>query len=255
MFLEGIRIDILQLTREVFNSNFSLSVSLWFNLQLMMIAVDYSFANILNTKHAKDYDKEKVEAVERRKEEAAVFFSCWEKFSDQGGCQVLSKANSFLVKAASLETCFICSAPVTVQLCSWACVREKAGIMTDSWEQDCLPFFRMIDGQGSVASCGKGACNMELINMSQRTMREFKTTVFLFKHRVEYFFSCDFCQKRSPVHRCSGCKSRLYCGAECQVEDWVLVHKEICLRLDKEGRKQRRFNELSGQDVYCWGGY
>ena len=26
------------------------------------------------------------------------------------------------------------------------------------------------------------------------------------------------------------------------MEDWVLVHKEICLGLGKKGRKQRRFN-------------
>ena len=49
---------------------------------------------------------------------------------------------------------------------------------------------------------------MELFKLSQRTMRELKTAVFLFKHRVEYFVSCDFCQMRSPVHRCSVCKSR-----------------------------------------------
>ena len=241
-FLEVSRDDILQLARKVFSSNKNYSVSLLFNLQLMVIAVDYSIANIINTRQVKDSEMEDIEAVKKRKGEAALFFSCWEKFSDQEGFLLVSKAKSFLMKAASLDTCFFCQVPVSVKVCSWDCVKVKTRIVIDSYEQHFHPFFCMIDGEGSVACCGKESCNMEVLNMFQRNLKEFKSTDILLRFKTEYFFSCDFCHKRSSVHRCSACKSRWYCGAECQLDDWVMVHKEICGELGKKGRKQKRFN-------------
>jgi len=44
---------------------------------------------------------------------------------------------------------------------------------------------------------------------------------------------CDSCFHLSlKVHRCSSCKTKVYCSAECQAEDWK-VHKFCCEELRK----------------------
>ena len=75
--------------------------------------------------------------------------------------------------------------------------------------------------------------------MFQSSLTDLKLTIELAKFRPELIFHCDFCYRRSSVHRCSGCKSRWYCGEDCQLEDWKVVHKEVCGKLSKMGRKQR----------------
>ena len=52
---------------------------------------------------------------------------------------------------------------------------------------------------------------------------------------------CDFCQERcEKLHRCSGCFTKEYCGAECRDQDWQLVHKEICGKGEKEDLKRKK---------------
>jgi hypothetical protein len=215
------------------------SVSFMFNIQLLLIAADFSIANMINTESVKDSEDEHVEALKGRKEEASQFFSHWQNFSDNQGFLLLSKANCFLMKAASLETCFICQVPVPIKSCSWACAVEKTQDMIKTNLKDCSPFYRMMDGLGSVTCCGKNDCNLELNCLFQSSLTDLKLTIELAKFTAELIFHCDFCYRRSSVHRCSGCKSRWYCGEDCQLEDWKVVHKEVCGKLSKMGRKQR----------------
>ena len=42
---------------------------------------------------------------------------------------------------------------------------------------------------------------------------------------------CHFCFKISPhgvVHRCGRCLTKVYCNKECQQQDWILVHSQVC---------------------------
>jgi len=42
---------------------------------------------------------------------------------------------------------------------------------------------------------------------------------------------CHFCFKLSShgvVHRCGKCLTKVYCSKECQMQDWSLIHSEIC---------------------------
>merc|ERR1711864_7384 len=56
---------------------------------------------------------------------------------------------------------------------------------------------------------------------------------------------CDYCAGiDGSVHRCSQCKTKVYCSEECQQLDWAEVHHKICkegevTRKVKPGRKGR----------------
>jgi len=50
----------------------------------------------------------------------------------------------------------------------------------------------------------------------------------------------------SSVHRCTGCKTKYYCGVECRNEDWTKVHRLLCkkdqerkMKGGKQVRKQK----------------
>jgi len=50
---------------------------------------------------------------------------------------------------------------------------------------------------------------------------------------------CDFCFVQcASLHRCNTCKTKQYCGIECQTKDWKLVHREICGKGDLRGKKK-----------------
>lgn len=45
---------------------------------------------------------------------------------------------------------------------------------------------------------------------------------------------CNFCHKNLKedlINKCSKCKSAIYCGRECQTNDWKAVHKKECKEL------------------------
>ena len=56
-------------------------------------------------------------------------------------------------------------------------------------------------------------------------------------------YRCDQCfQFKSRMHRCAGCLTKLYCGKDCQQQDWT-VHKLGCVkngRKRKDGQKARK---------------
>ena len=223
----------------VFSGNIDKPVAFLFSLQLMMIAADYSIANVIKIEDAEGGEDEHLEANKRRKDQAASFFANWEKFSDQEGFLLLTKASCFLMEASSLETCLICQVPVPIKSCSWACAAEKIQDMIKTSLKDCSPFYRLLDGQGSVACCGSKRCNTELFCLFQSSLTDLKLTIELLELSPDFVFNCDFCHINGSVDRCSGCKSRWYCGVECQMEDWKLVHKELCNKFVKKGKKLR----------------
>ena len=59
---------------------------------------------------------------------------------------------------------------------------------------------------------------------------------------------CHFCFKLSShgvVHRCGRCLTKVYCSKECQMQDWSLIHSQICkgkgvLRKLKGKSKERK---------------
>ncbi|KAJ7346964.1 hypothetical protein DFH08DRAFT_869925 [Mycena albidolilacea] len=50
--------------------------------------------------------------------------------------------------------------------------------------------------------------------------------------------SCSVCGKSGEIFRCSGCKTRFYCGRECQTSDWK-SHKRPCAAAPKWYDKHR----------------
>ena len=57
-----------------------------------------------------------------------------------------------------------------------------------------------------------------------------------FKDLIGFF--CEHCQRLTQKpHRCSACKSKMYCSAECKDEDWKLVHRKMCKLYVKDGTK------------------
>eukprot|EP00092_Neocalanus_flemingeri_P015547 GFUD01016829.1.p1 GENE.GFUD01016829.1~~GFUD01016829.1.p1 ORF type:complete len:424 (+),score=130.02 GFUD01016829.1:110-1381(+) len=242
--------DIILLNKYVFSNVKDFHISFLFNLQLMLVATDYSIANMINIEAFKELEDEAFEAVKRRKSEASDFFSCWKKFSDQPDVLplLLNKADSFLLKDNNLDTCRICKVPIALKTYSWACAEEKSADMVKTKMEDCSPFYRLMDGQGSLACCGKKVCNWEMFSMFQSSVTDLKLTLEVIKFRPKFVFHCDFCYRKGPVHRCSVCKSRWYCGAECQGEDWKVVHKEVCGSLKKKGRN-KRFNSEKRKKV------
>ena len=110
-----------------------------------------------------------------------------------------------------------------------------------------------MDGLGAVACCGKKECNLDMFSMFQAILKAHKLTMEVTRNRPEIVFVCGFCFTRSTVHRCSGCKNRWYCGEECQMKDWKIVHKEMS-RADEE-REEDQETQLRKEEETCLGDY
>ena len=238
--MEIFRDEQKELAKDVFSKINDYDVSFIFNLQLLMLAGDYSVACRINTDTLKESDGEVYEVIKKRKEEAEQFFSCWENFSNGSDFLLLSKSKRFLLKSQTLDSCIICGTFVSElsMTANWDCLKEKTSDFFRASLEDCPPFFRMIEGLGSMACCGKFGCNLEVFRMFENNMAELKLMLEIVRDRPDFVFFCDFCLRRGSVHRCSVCKSRWYCGAECQVQDWKMVHREICLELRKGENKK-----------------
>ena len=96
-----------------------------------------------------------------------------------------------------------------------------------------------------LSLCGKASC-ME--NISKIEQKEDNLQLLYSRLGYEHGLDmCDFCTQHYQGvrgHRCSGCKTKLYCGEECRDQDWG-VHKLVCrkgeeARKKKGGSKERR---------------
>ncbi len=64
---------------------------------------------------------------------------------------------------------------------------------------------------------------------------------------------CDSCHQIKTCKQCSGCKSVVYCGRECQLKDWT-DHKQLC-KLVQQANQSKTFvkhiiQEATGDKVY-----
>ncbi|KAJ6587219.1 hypothetical protein DFH09DRAFT_1142914 [Mycena vulgaris] len=84
---------------------------------------------------------------------------------------------------------------------------------------------------------------------------------------VEVSPFCSVCENSGEILRCSGCKSRYYCGIACQTSDWK-SHKRACVaapkwydkhRMCRDGNKHEGRLELVTWDCpeqeMGWGAY
>merc|ERR1712059_245687 len=66
--------------------------------------------------------------------------------------------------------------------------------------------------------------------------------------------SCDYCGVLGrKVHRCSECKTKVYCSEECLQLDWKKIHSKICNEGEvaskvKGGKKEREAKEEQVSD-------
>ena len=174
----------------------------------MLIAADYSVAMVINEDAIKESEMEGIKAIKKRKKEASFFFSNLENFSNQSNL-LFNKAIWFLQNDNSLGKCLICKASMPLlKTFSWACAKEKTtdGIFRSIMD-DSSPYYRMMDGMGSVACCGKQMCNWGMLCMFKERLIEHHKTMEMTRERPEIVFECDFCLRRTTVHRSSGCKS------------------------------------------------
>ncbi len=60
--------------------------------------------------------------------------------------------------------------------------------------------------------------------------------IFAYLDKRMPVYKCDECEKRLDGHKgyCSGCKSKRYCGDECQKKHWKESHKGNCAAEKKE---------------------
>ena len=143
--------------------------------------------------------------------------------------------------------CHVCSKNLAGTECSWFLTKlnfytlgcnETDKIFMDGvnrftkenhWHSICLHVFVL---------CSSVYCLQRLGHISdQHTMS--------LKHEIESFFKsltvCDFCDTLSrKVHRCSSCKSRVYCRQECLDEDWKSVHQFVCQNMRADPRRKIR---------------
>jgi hypothetical protein len=48
---------------------------------------------------------------------------------------------------------------------------------------------------------------------------------------------CDYCgHAKGSIKKCSRCRLRQYCGKECQLNHWKLIHREECRILEEQNR-------------------
>ena len=75
-----------------------------------------------------------------------------------------------------------------------------------------------------------------------------------FEIKIEFLFkSCANClvfqwgqpTGQGSLRQCSRCKVLLYCSRRCQIEHWMLVHKQHCGRLAKAAAEERKNNKTT----------
>ena len=78
------------------------------------------------------------------------------------------------------------------------------------------------------------------------------TKILIAKYKLMILkdMKCWFCKTHSSEsHRCSTCKSRLYCSKVCQNEDWT-VHKMICNDLKESGTQVKTDSQERREHSY-----
>ena len=100
------------------------------------------------------------------------------------------------------------------------------------------------------AICNRGSCQDEFENVALNRLQNFHLFTGL---RLKYEeklrdLQCWVCKQFSGrSHRCSTCKSRLYCSQECLNSDWK-VHKLICKELQESG-SQKKIDSLERKEL------
>ena len=95
-------------------------------------------------------------------------------------------------------------------------------------------------GSGLRVICNKGDCKDIFVDhvAVYRIQIFHSITSMLSKYKLQFkdlkCWSCKLLSGNS--HRCSTCKSRLYCSKECQNKDWNL-HKSLCDDLKEDGKQ------------------
>jgi len=138
--------------------------------------------------------------------------------------------------------------------------RVTLRIMYEIFSQECIGCFRQVKwGEGLYGitmfesiCCGRQKCLHE-DGLAYNNHQEF--LIAIFKHGNVAAELCHYCGLTGDErpHRCSRCKTKVYCGEECRNADWQLVHKDICNKGDISRKvlkkKKERIEEQRKRDV------
>ena len=105
-----------------------------------------------------------------------------------------------------------------------------------------IPYTTYVIGQGMATVCNQGSCwdaYPEEI-FESRSTHLLWSSLTMSKYVARFAdLQCWYCKILSrKCHRCSSCKSRFYCSAECQTNDWK-NHKKICRMLQEAGSQMK----------------
>lgn len=109
-----------------------------------------------------------------------------------------------------------------------------------SWIVEDKAYITYSIGSGMKAICNKGHCKNIFVDhvALYRVESLHSITTTIAKYGIKFKdLRCWGCRRLSgSCHRCSTCKSRLYCSKECQDKDWK-IHKTICQDLKEDGKQ------------------
>jgi len=203
--------------------------------QMLLVLTSFKDVSSFSTEMFGELGEGTRVVLNKIRKKAFLFYSSCISFQPTASCT--EKLKILLVEGNSLETCFVCKMVVTPTMLVMSRTEEYVSNAAPRVVA-CAPYYRILGLQGVISCCGKQVCNGSICEIMKRHQRELSTARFVYDGWWMVVFYCDYCGGRSRVHRCSNCKSRWYCGAECQLEDWRLVHKDVCVKL-KKGKKQR----------------
>lgn len=105
---------------------------------------------------------------------------------------------------------------------------------------------KLLEKQGlKCRGCGNARyCSIECQKEHWKSEHKNQCKLLSGQHRVMLIdssskFTCYNCFKASakPFEQCSGCKTIVYCSAECQRAHWKQEHKKQCKVLQKQNTK------------------
>lgn len=138
--------------------------------------------------------------------------------------------------------------------------KEKRRIFDESQIKEGIAFTTYTMGTGMETICNKDDCSeayeSEVSNCRARSLLLSSLTMTKYMARWADL-QCWVCKLFSgKSHRCSICKSRLYCSPECQNKDWDL-HKTICKDLKEaetqvkhDSQERKHCGDLRADDAF-----